>query len=141
MANHRPNQEVRVRSSSSVNNNIQTTQEQPQVNDPNPVIQANNPHTNLKSDDPFLYYSNDIIRMKTLRLEEVPDEASSSAEEEDQQANCFRKTRISFELHQSVFFDEIADAIFADNGLDTYDISLASLFEELLNPNTSFRNE
>ena len=73
--------------------------------------------------------------MKTLRLEEVPDEVSSSREKEEQQANCSRKTRISFEMHPSVFFDEIADDIFADDGLDYS--SLESLLEELLNPNTS----
>ena len=73
--------------------------------------------------------------MKTLRLEEVPNEVSSSREEEEQQANCSRKTRISFEMHPSVFFDEIADDIFADDGLDYS--SLESLLEELLNPNTS----
>ena len=75
--------------------------------------------------------------MKTLRLEEVPNEVSSSREEEEQQANCSRKTRISFEMHPSVFFDEIADDIFADDGLDTSYSSLESLLEELLNPNTS----
>ena len=46
--------------------------------------------TVCKSDNPFLYYSNDDIRLKKLKLEEVPDTVSVK--------NQTRKTRLTFEM-------------------------------------------
>mmetsp|Transcript_1518 Transcript_1518/g.2962 ORF Transcript_1518/g.2962 Transcript_1518/m.2962 type:complete len:125 (+) Transcript_1518:98-472(+) len=57
-----------------------------------------------KSDDPFLYYSNEEIRMKTLLLEEVSETATI-----DDQTEAQRKTRISFEVHPSMFLDDISN--------------------------------
>mmetsp|Transcript_27813 Transcript_27813/g.47279 ORF Transcript_27813/g.47279 Transcript_27813/m.47279 type:complete len:148 (-) Transcript_27813:58-501(-) len=61
-----------------------------------------------KSEDPFLYYSNDDVRMKTLRLEEVSDSSTRTE-------NATRKTRLSFEVHPSMIFDDMLDELYGDD--------------------------
>lgn len=79
----------------------------------------------LKVQDPFLYYSNDRVRMKELRLEDKEvdssDDGSSSASilsnQEQSTTSCVRKTRITFELHPSLLFEDLMDDLlhFDDN--------------------------
>eukprot|EP00581_Thalassiosira_minuscula_P005281 CAMPEP_0183742410 /NCGR_PEP_ID=MMETSP0737-20130205/64680_1 /TAXON_ID=385413 /ORGANISM="Thalassiosira miniscula, Strain CCMP1093" /LENGTH=117 /DNA_ID=CAMNT_0025977993 /DNA_START=475 /DNA_END=825 /DNA_ORIENTATION=+ len=66
-----------------------------------------------KSDDPFLFYSNDDIRIKTLKLKEVSHKAKLA-----DKANAQRKSRISFELHPSLIFEDMLDELRADNSSD-----------------------
>lgn len=70
-------------------------------------------HADLcKSDDPFLYYSNDDIRLKALKFEDV-SETNCSTKTGDERAS--RKTRISFELHPDVIFEGMLDGILDDD--------------------------
>mmetsp|Transcript_17077 Transcript_17077/g.36085 ORF Transcript_17077/g.36085 Transcript_17077/m.36085 type:complete len:128 (-) Transcript_17077:83-466(-) len=63
----------------------------------------------IKSNDAFLYYSNDDIRMKTLKLEEVPETVGAI------EIRVPRKTRISFELHPSVLLEDLMEEEDGDN--------------------------
>lgn len=90
----------------------------------------------LKVLDPFLYYSNDKIRMRELRLQDVKndssDDLSSSASPSPQEkstAACERKTRISFELHPHLLLEDLMRELFEedDHSLDFDDIIDASL--------------
>lgn len=54
--------------------------------------------------DPFLYYSNDRVRMRELRLEDEEEEEDSSDEQSTN--SCERKTRLTFELHPSLLLDD-----------------------------------
>ncbi len=63
-------------------------------------------HPILKDQDPFLYYSNDRVRMRELHLQDVQDDSSDdgsvsssrSVQRKQSTATCTRKTRITFEL-------------------------------------------
>eukprot|EP00584_Thalassiosira_punctigera_P000714 CAMPEP_0172530010 /NCGR_PEP_ID=MMETSP1067-20121228/3900_1 /TAXON_ID=265564 ORGANISM="Thalassiosira punctigera, Strain Tpunct2005C2" /NCGR_SAMPLE_ID=MMETSP1067 /ASSEMBLY_ACC=CAM_ASM_000444 /LENGTH=149 /DNA_ID=CAMNT_0013314153 /DNA_START=99 /DNA_END=548 /DNA_ORIENTATION=+ len=58
------------------------------------------------SKDAFLYYSDDQIRMKALKLEE--NQAAST----ERGSNQFeRKTRLSFELHPSLILGDMMDEL------------------------------
>ena len=62
----------------------------------------------IKTEDPFLYYSSETIRMKTLKMVEV-SESDASQERGD------RKTRLSFELHPSLILEDVMTEIFGDD--------------------------
>ena len=91
-------------------------------------------HPTLKVEDPFLYYSNDRVRMRELRLQDVnddsPDHGSSSSSLSAQQqstATCVRKTRITFELHPHLLLEDLMEDLFDDVSFDfgvTLDASL-----------------
>eukprot|EP00985_Skeletonema_marinoi_P031210 scaffold36925_cov168-Skeletonema_marinoi.AAC.1 len=58
--------------------------------------------------DAFLLYSNDDVRMRTLSGGMVrADQESTSSETEGEGGTRKRKTRISFELHPSVFIEDL----------------------------------
>jgi len=60
--------------------------------------------------DAFLLYSNDEVRMRTLSSGLVgvgADQESTSTETEGEGGTRKRKTRISFELHPSVFIEDL----------------------------------
>ena len=58
--------------------------------------------------DAFLLYSNDDVRMRTLSGGMVrADQESTSSETEGEGGTRKRKTRISFELHPSVFTENL----------------------------------
>eukprot|EP00984_Skeletonema_dohrnii_P028192 scaffold18090_cov82-Skeletonema_dohrnii-CCMP3373.AAC.2 len=58
--------------------------------------------------DAFLLYSNDEVRMRTLSGGMVgADQESTSTETEGEGGTRKRKTRISFELHPSVFIENL----------------------------------
>ena len=58
--------------------------------------------------DAFLLYSNDDVRMRTLSGGMVrADQESTSTETEGEGGTRKRKTRISFELHPSVFTENL----------------------------------
>eukprot|EP00984_Skeletonema_dohrnii_P022741 scaffold11846_cov72-Skeletonema_dohrnii-CCMP3373.AAC.2 len=70
--------------------------------------------------DAFLLYSNDEVRMRTLSGGLVgadQDSTSTETEGEDSTRKRKRKTRISFELHPSVF---IEDSLLAGNDDDSF---------------------
>lgn len=75
--------------------------------------QDSNRQTSLKVQDPFLYYSNDRVRMKELLLEEEEEGNSSNdisvSAQEQSDLFCERKTRISFELHYSLLHEDLFD--------------------------------
>jgi len=67
-----------------------------------------------KVEDPFLYYSNDQVRMKELLLQDVEDDSSddespptSVSNQEQSTTSCVRKTRITFELHPSLLLEDL----------------------------------
>eukprot|EP00584_Thalassiosira_punctigera_P009288 CAMPEP_0172536924 /NCGR_PEP_ID=MMETSP1067-20121228/8636_1 /TAXON_ID=265564 ORGANISM="Thalassiosira punctigera, Strain Tpunct2005C2" /NCGR_SAMPLE_ID=MMETSP1067 /ASSEMBLY_ACC=CAM_ASM_000444 /LENGTH=145 /DNA_ID=CAMNT_0013322111 /DNA_START=98 /DNA_END=535 /DNA_ORIENTATION=+ len=62
-------------------------------------------------EDAFLYYSNDEVRMKTLRLS---DEASIAASANAESSRPERRTRLSFELHPSLILDDMMDELLND---------------------------
>ena len=58
--------------------------------------------------DAFLLYSNDDVRMRTLGGGQVgANQQSMSTETEGEDSTRKRKTRISFELHPSVFIEDL----------------------------------
>ena len=58
--------------------------------------------------DAFLLYSNDDVRMRTLGGGQVgANQQSMSTETEGEDSTRKRKTRISFELHPSVFIENL----------------------------------
>ena len=75
-----------------------------------------------KSEDAFLYYSNDEIRIKTLKLKEV--DITSANENTSQQ----RKTRISFELDPMLILGDELEEMFNDEDEDVFsDIDFSHL--------------
>ena len=92
----------------------------------------------LKVQDPFLYYSNDQVRMKELRF--LQDEEVDSSDDDSSYTSlsnqaqptttyCARKTRISFELHPSLLLEDLMtdDEFLGDDSLNFNDIFDASL--------------
>ena len=72
-----------------------------------PIVDDTDPPTHY---DAFLLYSDDEVRMRTLS-----DGILGSAREANG-GGAIRKTRLSFELHPSVFYDDLfADDDIADN--------------------------
>ncbi|KAL7525462.1 hypothetical protein ACHAWF_001373 [Thalassiosira exigua] len=67
-----------------------------------------------KSEDPFLYYSDDDVRMKTLKM------VDGRIEPEPTSGPRQRKTRLSFELHPSLILEDVIDEL--DSGDDFLDI-------------------
>ena len=63
--------------------------------------------SNIKAQDPFLYYSNDTIRMKALKFEQVTNKDHDVVSSQIQQHSMKRKTRHSFELHPSLLLDDL----------------------------------
>jgi hypothetical protein len=102
---------------------------------------GHDPEPILKVQDPFLYYSNDEVRMRELRFQAPPsspdDDDSSDAgsssfahrSQEQQTTSCVRKTRISFELHPSLLLEDLIadDELFGGDSLTLEDILEASL--------------
>lgn len=92
------------------------------------------PGHHLKVQDPFLYYYNDQVRMKELRLQEEDssNEASTSLSIQEQHpTTSVRKTRISFELHPSLLLEDfLLDEHILDDSLNFEDIIDASLLAD-----------
>ena len=73
-----------------------------------------------KSEDPFLYYSNDEVRLRILTGRTTSPESEAKGSQGRVQETTgtddrviIRKTRLSFEVHPSLFFDDDED-IFSD---------------------------
>ena len=73
-----------------------------------------------KSDDAFLYYSNDEIRIKTLKLQEVDTATNAKPSRQE------RKTRISFELDPMLILEDELDAM-EDDEEEDFDIDFSHL--------------
>eukprot|EP00584_Thalassiosira_punctigera_P009209 CAMPEP_0172534186 /NCGR_PEP_ID=MMETSP1067-20121228/6642_1 /TAXON_ID=265564 ORGANISM="Thalassiosira punctigera, Strain Tpunct2005C2" /NCGR_SAMPLE_ID=MMETSP1067 /ASSEMBLY_ACC=CAM_ASM_000444 /LENGTH=146 /DNA_ID=CAMNT_0013318949 /DNA_START=113 /DNA_END=553 /DNA_ORIENTATION=+ len=67
-----------------------------------------------KYDDAFLYYSNDDVRIKTLKMIEVSEMESRQAARGGQE----RKTRISFELHDSLILEDLLKGVCDGDPMD-----------------------
>lgn len=81
-----------------------------------------------KSDDPFLYYSNDEIRLKTLKYcRDV------SEDEVVERKRPVRKTRISFELHSDLVMEDLLEDLYDDEAFADFDdnIKLADFGEDV----------
>jgi len=88
----------------------------------------------LKVVDPFLYYSNDRVRMTELRLQDVEDDlsdhgssSSSLSAQEQLTTTSTRKTRITFELHPHLLLEDLMKEILDDASFDFDVISDAFL--------------
>ena len=89
------------------------------------IIMNKETHYNkrTKEDDAFLYYSNDEIWLKTLKLEEVDDTAASKTSRQE------RKTRLSFEIDPLlVLGDDILDELYDDDQEES-DIDFSQLMK------------
>jgi len=64
-----------------------------------------------KSDDAFLYYSNDEVRLSTLKMDGGKPTTESSRQQR-------RKTRISFELHDSLVTEDLLEEMLGDDSYD-----------------------
>ena len=91
-------------------------------------------HPILKDQDPFLYYSNDRVRMTELRLQDVEDDlsdhgssSSSLLAQEQLTTTSTRKTRITFELHPHLLLEDLVKEILDDASFDFDVISDAFL--------------
>ena len=65
-----------------------------------------------KSDDAFAYYSNDEIRMKTLKLQECDIDSTIPAMPSRQE----RKTRLSFELDPYLILEDELEELYGNDG-------------------------
>ena len=83
-----------------------------------------------KSDDPFLYYSNAEIRIKTLKYDDSDEGSSSSSNEFDASSRPVRKTRISFELHNTAVFEDMFDDLPEEDDLDFDNFDFSQLKEK-----------
>ena len=82
------------------------TQEVPIVDDTDPPMH----------NDAFLLYSDDEVRMRTLSGGILGSAREESTEPKANGGGAIRKTRLSFELHPSVFYDDLfADDDVAEN--------------------------
>mmetsp|Transcript_39045 Transcript_39045/g.66585 ORF Transcript_39045/g.66585 Transcript_39045/m.66585 type:complete len:157 (+) Transcript_39045:88-558(+) len=102
---------------------VSSSQQQPQVQDSNFDAESSR-FTTLqkhKSDDPFLCYSDDTVRLKILKYEEV-DETSLS-EVKAKSSTRVRKTRLSFELHPSVLLEDFLDEMYGTESKDSCDFN------------------
>ena len=86
--------------------------------------------TDIKAQDPFLYYSNDTIRMKTLKLEQVTNKDHDVVSRQDQQHPVKRKTRHSFELHPSLLLDDLLTDL-DSNDDDDEDMDFMALLDDV----------
>lgn len=87
----------------------------------------------LKSRDPFLFYSNDEIRMKTLKCQDTKAAIANAESSRPWE----RKTRISFELDpllimQDVVMDDSLDCAFELEDNYQWDDAKMDLMAELL---------
>ena len=94
-------------------------------------------HPILKDQDPFLYYSNDRVRMTELRLQDVEDDlsdhgssSSSLLAQEQLTTTSTRKTRITFELHPHLLLEDLMRDLFDDDSFDFGAILDASLLAD-----------
>ena len=70
--------------------------------------------------DAFLYYSNNDVRMKRLKFME--DDTRDSNDNKQGPQHQVRKTRLSWEVHPSVFFDDMdVDDLDLDGEGDLFD--------------------
>ena len=60
---------------------------------------------NNKEEDPFMWYSNQETRMNAMLLKDSDIPATATATNNNKKV--VRKTRISFEIHPSLLFDDI----------------------------------
>lgn len=130
-----------LRSSFIANKRTMTTSQQPTHGDsrqqqtPQDDVDVGGPSEEvrpiLKVLDPFLYYSNDRVRMKELHFEDVEEEDSSDdasstslSNQEQSTSSCERKTRITFELHPSLLLEDLMDDLSNDDSHDDLDAIL-----------------
>ena len=96
-----------------------------------------NPHLTCTtaSDDAFLKYSSDEVRMKTLKMSEGTSSCTKSSLEKQAIATPKqqreRKTRISFELHPSLIMEDMIFEDDLDNDVDGEDINLEDLLQDV----------
>ena len=79
-------------------------------------------HCRSKEDDVFLYYSNDEVRMKTLKLEDRDATTASNKIARHQ-----RKTRLSFEADPLLVLEDDLEEMFGDDECDFSDIDFSHL--------------
>ena len=88
-------------------------------------------------DDAFLYYSNDDVRIKTLKMAEdpTPEQVSEPQQRSISTSSASeRKTMISFELHPSLIMEDVlADLCDDDNKNEAglAHLSMQDLLKEL----------
>jgi len=83
---------------------------------------------NNKQDDPFMYYSNQETRMNAMLLKDSDVPAATAT---NNNKKVVRKTRISFEIHPSLLFDDIIfGSDLEDQDDDGYFDIIQALFDD-----------
>ena len=86
-----------------------------------------------EKDDAFSYYSNDINRMRKLKLLNTSPSADEEKDQEEKKKPAQqreRKTRISFELHPDLVLEDVLDedAMWDSDDDDNEDLCLDRIF-------------
>ena len=69
---------------------------------------ANSPRKPVrKHEDPFLYYSHQETKMDALLLRNNDDDNEDDEQVDQERESVMRKTRISFELHPALLFEDL----------------------------------
>ena len=81
---------------------------------------------NNNHEDPFMWYSNQETRMNAMLFKnnDVPATATNNNKK------VVRKTRISFEIHPSLLFDDILGSDLEDQDDDGYFDFIQALFDD-----------
>ena len=100
------------------------------------VVNSSRTQANPERDnDAFSYYSNDQVRIRTLKL--WGKSSNNNQEEPHQEEVAERKTRISFELHPSLILEDLLDELAEDGELfvdgDETDMDMLDLLQERAN--------
>ena len=83
---------------------------------------------NNKQDDPFMYYSNQETRMNAMLFKNNDVPAATAT---NNNKKVVRKTRISFEIHPSLLFDDIIfGSDLEDQDDDGYFDIIQALFDD-----------
>ena len=87
-----------------------------------------------RDNDAFSYYSNDQVRIRTLKL--WGKNSNNNQEEPHQEEVVERKTRISFELHPSLILEDLLDELAEEGELfvdgDEIDMDMLDLLHDNL---------
>ena len=87
-----------------------------------------------RDNDAFSYYSNDQVRIRTLKL--WGKSSNNNQEEPHQEELAERKTRISFELHPSLILEDLLDELAEEEKLfvdgDEIDMDMLDLLQDNL---------
>ncbi|KAL7543083.1 hypothetical protein ACHAWF_007322 [Thalassiosira exigua] len=92
-------------------------------NELNPALEADRDSTACEpgdaSADRFLYYSDNDVRLRTLKMVEA--HGADVFKDGPRPVSCERKTRMSFELHDSLIMEDLLDEMCSDDDMSAGD--------------------